>query len=176
MGLNLLAGSEEVPMKRNHVMNGMVVFGLLMFSVAATAQVTFDVRPLAIAGDPAEVPPTLVSASAPVLNDNGQILFTGDGRLLLTSKQGLIVVAAPGDSAPSGGLFSGFFSPSLNAVGDIVLGGFVQASSRTGIFLFSAGVLRPLVQVGDPSPDGGTFTIQNATAGGQALSQDPVED
>jgi hypothetical protein len=45
-------------------------------------------------GDPVAAPATPVSASAPMLNDAGQLLFRGDGGLLLTSPDGLIVVAA----------------------------------------------------------------------------------
>src|SRR5690349_8531954 len=65
--------------------------------VLATAQSSVAISPIFEAGDPAPVPPTLVTASSAKLNDAGDIVFVGDGGILLMRDGRLSVIAAPAD-------------------------------------------------------------------------------
>jgi hypothetical protein len=101
----------------------------------------------------------------PAVNDGGQLAFVGASSrsntfdLFLSSNGALVRVAANGDSAPGGGMFTDFGSQllSMDNSGRIAADAAVLAPGRSGLFLFSYSDPLALVQVGDAAPGGGTF-------------------
>jgi hypothetical protein len=67
-------------------------------------------------------------------------------------------IARSGDPAPGGGTFYYFGSLALNKNGDLVLLGYANSPNRTGLYILSGGVFSSVLTVGDPAPDGGTFS------------------
>ena len=135
---------------------------LLLASSALPAQVTFNITSVAQSGDAAPVPPELVRASSPSLNNGGAVAFAGDGGVFLESDSGLIVAAGYGDPAPGGGTFRAagrFYPPSMNASGQIVFFAEVDPPGANGIFVYSSstGAVSKIVARGDPAPGGGRF-------------------
>ncbi len=114
----------------------------------------------------------LIFANDLNINNQGQAAFAAgwskDGRndsgLVFYSQGRLTKIAALGDPTPNGAIFKdgGFSEPSINNNGDVAFGAAAtdnQGLGHDGIFLFSGGELRTLVQSGDPSPIGGVLAI-----------------
>ena len=109
----------------------LLTLGFLVLSlVSARAQGGFDITPVARPGDPVRAPATLVSASEPRLSDTGEVLFRGDGGLLLASPEGHLVIAAPGDRTPDGRLIVAIGDASVNARGRGGVRGVADVSPR----------------------------------------------
>ena len=137
---------------------GPLCLSLLLLHSAASAQISFTTSSIARPGEPAPVPAQLVQVSSPSVNDSGQMAYLGDGAVLLQSQGATRTIAAVGDPAPGGGMFIGTRMPSINAQGQVAFVGTVARPGRSGIFLWSEGVIHPLVQVGDSAPGGGQFS------------------
>lgn len=95
---------------------------------------------------------------APAVSNNGEVAFVGffdgpeNGRgLFVKGAAGIRLVARSGDKADSGGAFTDFLSPAINARGDIAflakLGGRMQ-----GIFLKTAKGIEPVALIDQKIP------------------------
>lgn len=116
-----------------------------------------NVAIVAALGTPAPGGGKFIKAGPPAINSRGQILFEAtatspsrSGLFLFSNNQ--IVQVVKDQSATFGGNASPTLPPALNDVGDIAF------SADAGIFLKSGGTISKIVSIGDPSPDGGTFT------------------
>ena len=88
----------------------------------------------------------------PVINNQKQVVFaafqSSVGNAIFSVINGRMTrIAAAGDRAPRGGLFTVVDAPKLNAAGQIVFFGQTTVSG-SGIFLYSAGRLSEIVQGG----------------------------
>jgi hypothetical protein len=127
---------------------------------------------------------------APDTNDSGDVLFFCEvngassrrGLFLYRGATGEIVkVAAVGDPSPLGGTFATVGPGSLNNHGKVVfLASPSTASFPANIFLWDNGVLTKVAAVGDPAPDGGTFSDLGAEslgfADGTTIPVGPIPD
>ena len=116
-------------------------------------------------------------AFGPILNNKGQMVFIGD----LTAPPGrgqalgvffwedghTVAVARPGDAMPGGGTLvtASFFQSTydLNEVGKVTFAGSLDTdgdgvSDATGVFVWSAGVLKVIARTGTEIPGLGTVT------------------
>lgn len=113
-------------------------------------------------GGPATGDATFTNFRWPSINDRGDLAFLGDlalgeGVFLRPGGANLLAVALAGDTAPPpGGIFQTFawVSP-VNASGDIAFSA-VVSGGPSGIFFYdrSAGTMRGIARVGDPTGDG----------------------
>src|SRR5436190_13783367 len=104
----------------------------------------------------------------PDINDAGDVLFIcdvngGDSRralFLYQAASGQIVkVAAVGDPSPIGGTFGAVGPGSINNNGKIVfLASPVGETVNSDLFMWDNGVVTKVAAVGDPAPEGGTFS------------------
>ncbi len=127
---------------------------------------------------------------APDTNDAGDVLFFSDvnggssyrGLFLYRGATGDIVkVAAPGDPSPLGGTFVTVGPGSVNNHGKVVFLASPSASSfPANIFLWDNGVVTKVAAVGDPAPDGGTFSDLGAESlgfvDGTTIPVGPIPD
>jgi hypothetical protein len=104
----------------------------------------------------------------PDINDAGDVLFIcdvngGDSRralFLYQSASGQIVkVTAVGDPSPIGGTFGAVGPGSLNNNGRIIfLASPAGDTVNSNFFMWDNGVITKVAAVGDPAPEGGTFS------------------
>jgi hypothetical protein len=93
-------------------------------------------------------------------NTNNTIVDT----LILYSDGQLTKIAAEGDRSPTGTIFGrcGFSPPSINDNGDVsffACANITPDRFRNGVFLYSSGALRKVAEGTDPSPLGGTLSL-----------------
>ena len=104
----------------------------------------------------------------PDMNDAGDVLFFcdvngGDSRRALFLYQAasgqIIKVAAVGDPSPIGGTFGAVGPGSMNNNGKIVfLASQVGETVNSNLFMWDNGVVTKVAALGDPAPEGGTFS------------------
>ena len=104
----------------------------------------------------------------PDMNDAGDVLFFcdvngGDSRRALFLYQAasaqIIKVAAVGDPSPIGGTFGAVGPGSMNNNGKIVfLASQVGETINSNLFMWDNGVVTKVAALGDPAPEGGTFS------------------
>ena len=104
----------------------------------------------------------------PDINDAGDVLFFcdvngGDSRralFLYQAASGQIVkVAAVGDPSPIGGTFGAVGPGSINNNGKVVfLASQVGETVNSNLFMWDNGVVTKIAALGDPAPEGGTFS------------------
>lgn len=98
-----------------------------------------------------------ISATAPAINAQGQIVFRGTVTtpsrpgLFLYSDGNLTQLVADGQRAPTGEQLIVPTTPAINASGDVV---FV---SNTGLFMLSDGSISRIAATNSPAPGGGLF-------------------
>ena len=138
---------------------GPVCVALLLIHSASQAQLSFNLTTVATPGEAVPVPPELVAAYGPTLNDSGQVAFMGDGALLLRSNGVTTIAAAFGDPVLGGGTFVYGGGPLLNSSGQIAFWALLAGPDRSGILLWSEGGLQIVVQDGDPAPGGGALFL-----------------
>jgi hypothetical protein len=119
---------------------------------------------LASTGRPAPTGGTFEVFNDVVLNDRDTVVFlarTSDrtARLgLYLARAGAVApVVAVGQSAPSGGTFSDFANPTINAEDTVAFVGRMTQGAQEGIFTASEGSITPLVLSGQSAPGGGHF-------------------
>jgi hypothetical protein len=120
------------------------------------------VRPLVSTGTPAPTGGVFRAFSDLLLNDGGTAGFLGrttDPRvtegIYLARGDAITPLAAVGETAPRGGVFTDFANPTLNNRGVVAFVG--RTVGREGIFTASHGRVSAVVMAGDPAPDGGAF-------------------
>lgn len=104
----------------------------------------------------------------PDINDAGDVLFIsdvngGDSRRALFLYQAasgqIIKIAAVGDASPIGGTFGAVGPGSINNNGKIVfLASPVSETVNSDLFMWDNGVVTKVAALGDPAPEGGTFS------------------
>src|ERR1051325_6031089 len=104
----------------------------------------------------------------PDINDAGDVLFIsdvngGDSRRALFLYQAasgqIIKIAAVGDASPIGGTFGAVGPGSMNNNGKIVfLASQVGDTVNSNLFMWDNGVVTKVAALGDPAPEGGTFS------------------
>ena len=104
----------------------------------------------------------------PDINDAGDVLFFcdvngGTSRRALFLYRGasgeIVKVAAVGDPSPIGGTIGGVGPGSLNNNGKIVfLASPVGETANSNLFMWDNGVVTKVAAIGDPAPEGGTFS------------------
>jgi hypothetical protein len=103
----------------------------------------------------------------PDINDAGDVLFLcdvngGDSRRALFLYRGasgeIVKVAAIGDPSPIGGTFGAVGPGSLNNNGQVVFLASAISTINSDIFMWDNGVVTKVAAVGDPAPEGGTFS------------------
>ncbi len=104
----------------------------------------------------------------PDINDAGDVLFMcdvngGDSRRALFLYQAatgqIVKVAAVGDPSPIGGTFGAVGPGSMNNNGKIVfLASQVGETVNSNLFMWDNGVVTKVAALGDPAPEGGTFS------------------
>jgi hypothetical protein len=105
--------------------------------------------------------------TVPAINENGEILFSGtleenpmSSNIYLVSNGTIKKIVGSGDKDSQGSVFEQVFTSGrfLNNKGEILFIG--RVSGKDGIYLFSpvSNSFTTLIAVGDPSPDGGTFS------------------
>jgi len=104
----------------------------------------------------------------PDINDAGDVLFFcdvngGSSRRALFLYRGasgeIVKVAAVGDPSPIGGTFGAVGPGSLNNNGKIVfLASPVGETANSNLFMWDNGVVTKVAAIGDPAPEGGTFS------------------
>jgi hypothetical protein len=111
----------------------------------------------------------------PDINDAGDVLFLcdvngGDSRralFLYQAASGQIVkVAAIGDPSPIGGTFGAVGPGSLNNSGPVVFLASAVGTLNSDIFMWDNGVVTKVAAVGDPAPDGGTYSLLGVESAG----------
>ncbi len=159
--------------------NGDVVFlgGLSTLGTGVFMSSGGTLNRLVATGDPAPGGGTFLSfLNLPSINNLGQVAFPADvappGRagIFLSSEAGLAPLVQVGDAAPGGGTFSSLRFAWLNDAGHVAFLGDVTSPGRSGVFLWSAGAIRAVAQVGDSAPGGGTFTSFFSSFFGPAIN------
>ena len=111
----------------------------------------------------------------PDINDAGDVLFLcdvngGDSRRALFLYRGasgeIVKVAAVGDPSPIGGTFGAVGPGSLNNSGKVVFLAAPVGSINSDIFMWDDGVVTKVAAVGDPAPEGGTFSFLGTESAG----------
>jgi hypothetical protein len=111
----------------------------------------------------------------PDINDAGDVLFFCDinggdsrrGLFLYRGASGEIVkVAAIGDSSPIGGTFGAVGPGSLNNNGQVVFLASAVGTLNSDIFMWNDGVVTKVAAVGDPAPQGGTYSFLGTESAG----------
>ncbi len=146
--------------------NGDVVFlgGLSTLGTGVVVSSGGTLSRLVATGDPAPTGGTFLSfLNLPSINNLGQVAFPADvtapGRsgIFLSSGAGIGPLVQIGDAAPGGGTFGLLRFAWLNDAGQVAFLGNVTSPGRSGVFLWSAGAIRAVAQVGDSAPGGGMF-------------------
>jgi hypothetical protein len=138
--------------------------------------VTPVARPGGEAGDGwlfAEQPGVIGGIASPVaMNAAGDLVFAAD--LTRATEQGsgvfrwdwqtgeLTALSLPGQAAPNGAVFGNTRSPAgINDQGDVAFAAELTAAGggAEGLFLFSDGQIKSIVQPGDSEPGGGKFAL-----------------
>ena len=103
----------------------------------------------------------------PAINDAGDVAFLTTVRrgretldaMYVNAKGHLNKIAAAGDAAPDGGVFSALAAPVLNNKGIVAFAAVVEQGQRpAGIFVAADGALRRAIGAGDAAPEGGIFS------------------
>jgi hypothetical protein len=111
----------------------------------------------------------------PDINNAGDVLFFcdvngGDSRRALFLYRGatgeIVKVAAIGDSSPIGGTFGAVGPGSLNNNGQVVFLASAVGTTNSDIFMWDNGVVTKVAAVGDPAPEGGTFSLLGTESAG----------
>ena len=111
----------------------------------------------------------------PDINDAGDVLFFcdvngGDSRRALFLYRGatgeIVKVAAIGDSSPIGGTFGAVGPGSLNNNGQVVFLASAVGTINSDIFMWDNGVVTKVAAVGDPAPEGGTYSFLGTESAG----------
>jgi len=111
----------------------------------------------------------------PDINDAGDVLFFcdvngGDSRRALFLYRGvsgqIVKVAAIGDPSPLGGTFGAVGPGSLNNSGKVVFLASAVGTTNSDIFMWDNGVVTKVAAVGDPAPEGGTYTFLGTESAG----------
>jgi hypothetical protein len=117
------------------------------------------VMPLLREGDPAPGGGSFTEFGNVQLNDDGVIVLSPSiaagalsGVFRITGGK-VEAIARSGMEAPGGGTFSFVEAPSINARGDIAFQASVTAPGRSGVFIFSNGVLSQIAGAGDVVED-----------------------
>ena len=109
---------------------------------------------------------TLTSFERPVINDEGSIAFLASVRrsrdladaIFLLRRGVLRKLAAAGDNAPGGGVFSGFGRPAMNNRRAVAFSAVVdQGTVLGGIYAIGQGQARLALAAGSAAPNGGVF-------------------
>jgi hypothetical protein len=108
------------------------------------------------------------TAFTPDVNDAGDVLFLcdvngGDSRRALFLYRGatgeIVKVAAVGDPSPIGGTFGAVGPGSMNNNGKVVfLASQAGETINSNLFMWDNGVVTKIAAIGDPAPEGGTFS------------------
>ncbi len=101
--------------------------------------------------------------SGPVISKRDQVSFEGhtDGIFAVDAAGVLTTLVASGDPAPLGvgGTFGRLSAPAFNDLGDAYFRAFIEGGAvRSGIFLWSTGLVSAVVLEGDVSPIGIPYT------------------
>jgi hypothetical protein len=111
----------------------------------------------------------------PDINDAGDVLFLcdvngGDSRRALFLYRGvsgeIVKVAAIGDPSPIGGTFGAVGPGSLNNNGQVVFLAAAVGTTNSDLFMWENGVVTKVAAVGDPAPQGGTFSLLGTESAG----------
>ncbi len=114
-------------------------------------------------------------SNTPTLNGSGHVAFTAGvsggsstGGLFAGAVGEIQAVVLLGATTPSGGTFSGFGNPVLNASGQVAfLAGITGGPSRQGLFAGAPGALQTVALTGAAAPAGGNYTVlQNPVMNG----------
>jgi hypothetical protein len=114
-------------------------------------------------------------ATAPDINDSGQVVFNGISNSIADSGvfsffQGHLSVLIPElTSLPDGSLLNFPFTTSVNNAGQITFSAFTTNASNVATFLFSNGQLSTVETPGEIAPDGGVF--RSGTEAGSVINQ-----
>jgi hypothetical protein len=104
----------------------------------------------------------------PDINDAGDVLFFcdvngGSSRRALFLYRGasgeIVKVAAIGDPSPIGGTFGAVGPGSLNNNGQVLFLASPVGTTNSNIFMWDNGVVTKVAAIGDPAPQGGTFSL-----------------
>lgn len=122
------------------------------------------VSPLVAAGRAAPAGGTFSTFSDVVLNNRGTVIFLGrttdrNARLgLYAARSGTVAsIAATGQPAPTGGVFTDFANPTINGRDVIAFVGRTNGTGQEGIFTNIEGTTSAAVMGGQPAPTGGLF-------------------
>jgi hypothetical protein len=111
----------------------------------------------------------------PDINDAGDVLFFcdvngGNSRRALFLYRGasgeIVKVAAIGDPSPIGGTFGAVGPGSLNNNGQVVFLAAAVGTTNSDLFMWDKGVVTKVAAVGDPAPQGGTFSLLGTESAG----------
>ena len=103
------------------------------------AQSSFKFKEVVQAGDNAPVPPQLSSVLELAFNDQAQVALIADGGVILKSGNDVVPIAGPGDTAPGGGVFFSFTTPSLGPQGQVVFSAGATFPSVSAAYLYANG-------------------------------------
>src|SRR5256885_10519688 len=103
------------------------------------AQSNFKFKEVVQAGDNAPVPPQLSSVLELSFNDQAQVALIADGGVILKSGNDVIPIAGPGDTAPGGGVFFSFTTPSLGPQGQVIFSAGATFPSVSAAYLYANG-------------------------------------
>ena len=99
-----------------------------------------------------------------ILNDRQTVVFLGQTtdraahQGLYLARAGTIApIVVTGQPAPSGGVFTDFANPTINAQDAVAFVGRMTGGGQEGIFSATEGGITPLVLSGQPAPTGGRF-------------------
>lgn len=111
----------------------------------------------------------------PDINDAGDVLFFcdvngGSSRRALFLYRGasgeIVKVAAIGDPSPIGGTFGAVGPGSLNNNGQVIFLAAAVGTTNSDLFMWDNGVVTKVAAVGDPAPQGGTFSLLGTESAG----------
>src|SRR6266540_502729 len=100
---------------------------------------------------------------------------SGDTNSICGDSGEIVKVAAMGDPSPIGGTFGAVGPGSLNDNGQVVFLASAVGTINSDIFMWDNGVVTKVAAVGDPAPEGGTFSgLGTESAGFQDGTNIPV--
>lgn len=105
----------------------------------------------------------MAQVSSPSLDDNGNVAFSADYAAFLRTKDTMRIVAAFGDPAPGGGIFTVAGQPAVKS-GKVAFYASALQPSRSGTFISEGLSITQVVAIGTPAPDVGIFSYARELA------------
>ena len=118
-----------------------------------------SLRAAVAAGDPTPIGGGFARFTRALALSKTDVAFTGTTEgIFVHDGAGVTTIAVSGDPSPVGGTYAELGQPAGGAGGTVAFWSSINAGSAdAGIFMHSGGSTTPIVVIGDPAPEGGSF-------------------